>query len=143
MRKLVVIALAAVAARATNDDSRAAATVYQKDATPAVDARIQQLTLDVEVAAKALSSARPASEEYAARAKEFINKGDELDETKRVLRLHNAKALSYEDVKEKTMLRLKLGGGLLAENKFYMECFAGLEPAVAFCDLESRVRRLH
>ena len=49
MRKLVVIALAAVAARATNDDSRAAATVYQKDATPAVDARIQQLTLDVEV----------------------------------------------------------------------------------------------
>ena len=114
MLKLVVIALAAVAARATDDDSRAAATVYQKDATPAVDAHIQRLTLDVEVAAKGLNSVKPASEEYAARAHELINKADELDETKRVLRLHNGKDLSYEVVKEKTMLRLKLGD-LLAE----------------------------
>ena len=48
MLKLVVIALAAVAARATNDDSRAAATtgVYQKDkVSPAVGAHIQRLSL--------------------------------------------------------------------------------------------------
>ena len=99
MVRLLAVALAIVAARATDDDSRAAATVYQKDATPAVDAHIQRLTLDVEVAAKGLNSVKPASEEYAARAHELINKADELDETKRVLRLHNAKDLSYDPLR--------------------------------------------
>ena len=51
MVRLLAVALAIVAARATDDDSRAAATtgVYQKDkVSPAVGAHIQRLSLEIE-----------------------------------------------------------------------------------------------